>query len=122
MGLTSIGQDSGADLPKELMSNMAAITKFSYLKEFVVPKVGKSIDGLPFTPKGYEKMKSILKERFGNESQAEEAYVNDILELPKVRTLAPKIHQFYEWSLYNVQSLKTLGKLNKVNGNDKFDW
>ena len=74
-------------------------------------------DGLPFTPKGYEKMKSILKERFGNDSQAEEAYVNDILELPKVRTLAPKIHQFYEWSLYNVQSLKTLGKLNKVNGN-----
>ena len=74
---------------------MAAITKFSYLKEFVVPKVRKSIDGLPFTPEGYEKAKSILKERYGNDSEVEKAYVKDILELPKVSgNQPPKIHQF----------------------------
>ena len=54
-------------------SKMAAITKFSFLKEFVVPKVRKSIDGLPFTPEGYEKAKSILKERCGNDSEMEKA-------------------------------------------------
>ena len=54
-------------------SSMAVITKFSYLKEFVVPKVRKSIDGLPFTPEGYEKAKSILKERCGNDSEMEKA-------------------------------------------------
>ena len=61
-------------------SNMVAITKFSYLKEFVVPKVRKSIDGLPFTPEGYRgKAKSILKERYGNDGEVEKAYAKDIL-------------------------------------------
>lgn len=78
-------------------SNMAAITKFSYLKETVVPKVRKSIDGLLFTPEGYEKAKSILKERYGNDSEMEKAYVKDTLALPKVSGNQPqKIHQFYE--------------------------
>ena len=30
-----------------------AISKFSYLKEFLVTKVRALIDGLPFTPEGY---------------------------------------------------------------------
>ena len=49
--------------------------KFSYLKDFVVLKVMKSIDGLPFTSKGYAKAKSILKELNGNDSEVEKAYV-----------------------------------------------
>ena len=93
---------------------MAAITKFSYLKELVVPNVRKTIDGLPFTPEGYEKAKIILKERYGNDSKVEKAYVKDILELPKViENQSHKIHQFFERLLYNLQSLKNLGKLIK---------
>ena len=88
------------------------------MKELVIPKVRKSIYGLPFTPEGYEKAKSILKESYGNDSKVEKAYVKDILELPKVSDNQPqKIHQFFERLLYNVLSLETLGKLNKVNGN-----
>jgi hypothetical protein len=49
-------------------SVMALITKLSYLKEFVEPKVRKSIDGLPFTVEGYNRAKSILEERYGKES------------------------------------------------------
>lgn len=41
----------------------AAVTKFSYLKEFVDPKVRTSIDGFPFTAEGYDKAKAILSER-----------------------------------------------------------
>lgn len=97
---------------------MAAITKFSYFKEFVVPKVRKSTDDLPFTSKGYEKAKSILRERYGNDSKVEKAYVKDTLELPKISGDRPqKIHQFTEQLLYNIQSLETMGKLNRVNGN-----
>ena len=33
-------------------TGMAPITKFSYLKEFVEPKVRRCIDGLPFNAKG----------------------------------------------------------------------
>ena len=73
---------------------------------------------MPFTRKGYEKAKSILSEYYENESKVEKANVKDILDLPKVSENQPqKIHQFYEWLLYNVQSLETQGKLNKVNGN-----
>ena len=41
-------------------SEVAAVTKFSYLKELVNPKVKTSIDGLPFTTEGYQRAKSIL--------------------------------------------------------------
>ena len=99
-------------------SEMAAITKFSYLKEFVDPKVRKSIDGLPFTAEGYEKAKAILIERYGNVSEVVKAYVKDILDLPKINGNQPrKIHLFYERLLYDVQSLETMGKLTEVNGN-----
>ena len=41
-----------------------------------------------------------------------------MIELPKVSGNQPQeIHQFYAQLLYNVQSLETLWKLNKVNRN-----
>ena len=99
-------------------SDMAAISKFSYLKEFVDSKVRKTIDGLPFTADGYERAKAILCERYGNASKVEKAYVKDILDLPKISGNQPrKIHQFYERLSYDVQSLETMGKLSQVNGN-----
>ena len=97
---------------------MADITKFSYLKEFVDPKVRKSIDGLPFTAEGYKKAKDILIERFGNISEVVKAYVKDILELRNISGNHPrKIHQFYDRLVHDVQSLETMGKLSEVNGN-----
>ena len=99
-------------------SDMAAISKFSYLKEFVDSKVRKTIDGLPITADGYERAKAILCERYGNASEVEKAYVKDILDLPKISGNQPhKIHQFYERLSYDVQSLETMGKLSQVNGN-----
>ena len=97
---------------------MAPITKFSYLKEFVELKVRKKVDGLPFTPEGYNRVKSILSDRYGKESEVVKAYVKDIIDLPTIAGVQPrKIHQFYERLLYDVQSLQTMGKLEHVNGN-----
>ena len=98
-------------------SGMAPITKFSYLKEFVEPKVRKIIDVLPFTPEGYNRAKSILQDCYGKESEIVKAYVKD-MDLPLIDGVhLSEIHQFYERLLYDVQSLETMRKLQQVNGN-----
>ena len=56
-------------------SQVAAVTKFSYLKELVKPKVRNAIDGLPFTVEGYERAKSILKSKYGKPCEIVHAYV-----------------------------------------------
>ena len=42
-------------------SEVAGVTKFSYLKELVDPKVKTAIDGLPFTTEGYGELKIFLR-------------------------------------------------------------
>ena len=42
-------------------TNLAAMSKFAYLKELLEPKVRMDIDGLPFTTEGYEWAKNILQ-------------------------------------------------------------
>ena len=92
-------------------ADLPAVTKFAYLKQLVEPRVRKGIDGLPFSPEGYERTKNILKANYGKTSEIINAYVENILALPTISgTNAAKIHDFYEKLLYNVQSLETLGK------------
>ena len=101
--------------------------KFSYLKEFVVPKVKVIIDKLPPNSEGYNKAKEILVQRYGDTSEVINAHIQQILTLPIISgTSRPKIHDFYDQLLCNVQALETLGKLNEVKGNvrmtlDKLD-
>ena len=78
----------------------------------------KTIDGLPFPAEGYNRVKSISMDCYGKESEIVKAYVQNILDLPRIKgTFPQKIHQFYEQLRYNVQSLKTMGKLGDVRGN-----
>ena len=98
-------------------SEVSSVTKFSYLKELVDPKVRSCIDGLPFTSEGYERAKNILAIKYGNSSEVINAYVQNIIGLPTIQGAKPaKIHAFYETLLTSVQSLKTLGKLKEVSG------
>lgn len=92
-----------------------AVTKISYLKELLVLKVRNLIDGLPFTPEGYQKAKDLLAQRYGKTSEVVETYVRNILELPTIKERdVRKIHKFYEILLFNVESLRTLESLNKL--------
>ena len=94
-----------------------AVTKFSYLKELVVPKVRISIQRLPFTTEGCERARNILKTRYGKSSEIVNSYIQNIMSLPNVPGCQPsRIHNFYETLMYNVQSLETMGKLSEVNG------
>ena len=102
-------------------SSVAAVTKFSYLKELVEPKVRKLIHGLPFTVDGYDKAKDLLNRRYGKTSDVIGAYVRKILELQTIRERdVKKIHEFYDTLLFNVESLQTLQSLYKLDAAEQF--
>ena len=65
-------------------TEVAAVTKFSYLKELVDPKVKTAIDGLPFTTEGYQRAKNILKSKYGQMSDIVNASVQNIMALPVI--------------------------------------
>ena len=92
---------------------MAPITKLSYLKEFVVPKVRQAVDGLPINAEGYNKAKSILGNRYGKESEIVKAYMRGVIDLPTVRGSDPiQVLKLYERFKGNVQL--TLDKLSGI--------
>ena len=98
-------------------TDLPSVTKFAYLKELLEPKVRADIDRLPLTIEGYERAKTIIKEEYGKISEIINAPVNNILELPTVTNAnSKKVNDFYKTLLFNVQSLETLGKIEKVNG------
>ena len=98
-------------------SNLPQVTKFSYLKELLIQKVRISIDGLPFSPEGYERAKNILKTKYGKDSEIVHAHIQQIMNLPTITGNSPtKIHEFYEKLLANIQALETMGKLREING------
>lgn len=98
-------------------TSVAAITKFSYLRELLDTKAKRTVEALPFTPEGYNRAKSILLEKFGKESEIVKAYTKEILDLPTLPNGNPKkICEFGEKLTYCVQALQTMNKLAQVNG------
>ena len=90
-------------------SKLPAVTKFSYLKEFVIPKVRASINGLPFTTERYNRAKNILHTKFGETSEVLNAHIQCIMTLLSIsNTNVVRIHDFYERLLTNVNALDTL--------------
>ena len=90
-------------------TELAPVTKFAYLKELLEPKVRTDINGLPLTREGYERAKNIIKEKYGKTSE--------FINAPTVTSANPgKVNCFYKTLLFNVQSLETLGKIERVNG------
>ena len=94
-----------------------AITKFSYLNELLEPKVRTTIEGLPFTTKGYERAKNILKTKYGKESEIVNTHLTNIMSLPFIYGSNPnKILEFSETLSPNLQALETMGRIKEVNG------
>ena len=93
------------------------ISKFSYLKELLVPKVRLLIDGLPFTSEGYARAKSILTSRYGKPSEVAAAHIHCITSLPVISNCNPnRIQEFYEKLTISVQALETTKKLKDIKG------
>jgi len=75
-------------------SSVPPVTKFTYLRELLDARVRKTVEALPQTAEGYNRALSILKHRFGKESEILKAYVKEILDLPYTPTGNPKrIHE-----------------------------
>ena len=82
--------------------------------DFFPPKAKTVIEGLPFTPEGYNRAKSLLEDWYGKNS---EAYVKLIMNLPTISEInLQKIHKFNDQLTHAVQALQTLKKLETVNG------
>ena len=76
----------------------------------------RAIEAFPFTAEEYNRAKSILRERFGKESEIVKAYIKEILDLPSISSPNPrKIGEFSENLTYCVQALQSLNKLEEVN-------
>ena len=78
-------------------SYLHRVTKLSFLKKMVVPKVQLLIKGLPYNSEGYERAKTILKSTYGKPSELVNARIQNILNLPVISGSNPvKTHDFYE--------------------------
>ena len=91
------------------------MTKFTYLRELLCPKVRRCVEAFPFLAEGYNRAKAILSDKYGKESEIINSYVKEILELPHLTGANPqKIAEFSEKLSYSVQALETLKKLDYV--------
>lgn len=99
-------------------ADISPVTKFSYLKELVIPTVRVAIDGLPLTVEGYERAQQILKAKYGKSSEVVNSYIQSIMSLPQIRGshAVTKVHDFYAKLGPSVQALESLGKLKDIKG------
>ena len=98
-------------------TNVPPVTKFTYQRELLNAKVRKTVEALPHSVEGYNRAVSILKDRFGKQSEIVKANVKEILELPYNPTGTPKrIYEFHDKLFHSVHSLETLNSLHEVNG------
>ena len=76
-------------------SNLAALTKFGYLKELLEKHARKDIDGLPFTDEGYANAGAILEAEYGRPTEIVNVYIKNIMELPIITSTNPrKVKEF----------------------------
>ncbi len=88
--------------------SVAPVNKFAYLCGFLSPKVKTVIEGLPFTPEGYNRAKSILEDKYGKNSEVIKAYVKLIMNLPVINEIdLARIHKFNDQLTHAVQALQT---------------
>ena len=65
-------------------TDLAAVSKFAYLKELIEPKVRMNIDDLPFTTEGYARAKNILQTEYGKQWETVNTYISNIMTLPVI--------------------------------------
>ena len=101
-GKKSASESNKVKLPKLVIleidkQDISPVTKFSYLNGFLFPQVRKLIDGLPFTPEGYSRAKSILVSTYNKPTVVANAHIKCITSLPIITGTHPnRVYEFYE--------------------------
>ena len=97
-------------------AEIGPVSKFSYLKELLIPRVRLLIDGLAFTSGDYSRAKSILLDKFGKSTETAAAHIQCITSLPVTQNSHPnRTHAFYEKLIISVQVPDTMNKLKEIN-------
>ena len=98
-------------------AEIGLVSKFSYLKELLIPRVRLPTDGLPFTFEGYSRAKPILLRMFVKSTRIADAHIQCITSLPVIQNSYPnRLHDFYEKLVISVSPLDTMNKLKEING------
>ena len=59
----------------------------------------------------------MLKEKYGDENEILTLHIKQIMNLPNISgNNSSKINEFYETLAVNVQAIRTMGKLEAING------
>ena len=114
-----IGSGSGTNFETEIdqQDHISPVTKYSHLKEFLLPHVPKLVDSLPFTSEGYSRAKAVLQAKLGKPTVVSSAHIGCIISLLAVFGSHPnKVHDFYEKLMSSVQALETMRKHNEIKG------
>ena len=73
-------------------TEISAMSKFSYLKDFLILRLGLLIDGLPFTSEGCSRTKS--RSKFGKLTEIAAAHIQCITLLPVIQNShSNRIHE-----------------------------
>ena len=121
-GKKSASESNKVKLPKLVIleidkQDISPVTKFSYLNGFLFPQVRKLIDGLPFTPEGYSRAKSILVSTYCKPTVVANAHIKCRTPLPIITGTHPnRVHEFYEKLIVSTQALDAMNKLKDING------
>ena len=102
-------------------SQLAEISKFNYLMEFVKGKPRDDITGLPHTAEGYEEAKSILERKYGRGSKVKRAVLKELEDLEPIShntsNRLERCHQFYDKLSKTVRTLATMNALASAESN-----
>ncbi|CAB4039357.1 Hypothetical predicted protein, partial [Paramuricea clavata] len=105
---------------EHILKNTSQTSKTMIGMQAKLPKlVISKFNGSPmdWPSEGYNRAISILKDKFGKESEIVKGYTREILGLPTIQAAnQKKIHEFSDKLSYCVQALETLDKLDGVNG------
>ena len=87
--------------------DLSPIEKFTYLKGYIGGDAAKSLEGLKLTSSNYEHAREILEERFGQKQVIIGKHMNNLLDLPRVKSSyqVKELRALYDKITVNIRGL-----------------
>ena len=97
------------------LASLSDIQRFSYLRSLLQGDAAKVTEGFPLTHASYIHAMELLEERFGQEHQIVNAYMQSLLELPRPTSTILSLRTFQEKMESYIRGLQSMGQ-----GQDSF--
>ena len=96
--------------------SLTNVQKFSYLKSQLTHDAKQCIAGLALTSANYEQAIYLLKDRFGQEQNIINAYMQNLTELPSPTLTPHSLRKFYDKMETSIRGLESLGQTQETYG------